>query len=326
MTRIHNEVVRFVNCARLVHTGGTDHRRPTNAGEPAVNVIGKELEALRIDITAGNVAEALPQVESRLGQVAGWWRRSRSGEAVPEAPDPEFLARAYIGALDIARKADYARGDWESALRRVDTTLEVKHAMRRPAEDIGRDRFNPATVMTKLGRFGEARMELEGCLPLFQENPSWRSKALSSLADLFDEQGDVLQAITQARRALSVCEQLPDPRDRAISHNNLANYLEGQGGAPALAESARHQLASLIYEVVAGLGQLLQTSLRNYGLRFRRAGAVGKEPAVPRVAALLADPAFHPLELWLRGRGVNPAELQVAVDEVLEQARKAATA
>jgi hypothetical protein len=117
---------------------------------------------------------------------------------------------------------------------------------------------------------------------------------------------------------------LPDPSDRAISHNNLALYLQRQGTPPALAESARHQLAALIYRIVAGLGQNLQDSLRNYAIDFRRANAAGTEVAVPRVAELLANPAFHPLDQWLRQRQVNPAELQMAVDQLLDQVREAA--
>jgi tetratricopeptide (TPR) repeat protein len=297
------------------------------AGSSAVDVIASELEALRIDIIEGKVTEALPQIESRLAQVAGWWRRHRSGQPVSEAPNAEFLARAYISALDIVIVADYARKDWESALRRLDTVLEIKHALERAAEDIGATRFNRASLLARLGRFGEARAELEDCLQLFQDTPKERSSVLSSLADLFGKQGDVPQAITQQRRAMAVREQLPDPRDRAISHNNLASYLALQGTAPTLAESARHRLAALIYRLVAGMGQDLQTSLQNYAVDFRRARAAGTEPAVPsRVAELLANPAFHALDQWLRQRQVNPAELQIDVDQFLEQARQVAAA
>ena len=105
---------------------------------------------------------------------------------------------------------------------------------------------------------------------------------------------------------------------------DLAVYLERQGAAPALAESTCHQLAALIYQLVAGLGQSLQTSLHNYVIRFRHARAAGSQLAIPRVAELLADPAFHPLDSWLRQRQVNPAELQRAGDRFLEQARLAA--
>jgi hypothetical protein len=118
---------------------------------------------------------------------------------------------------------------------------------------------------------------------------------------------------------------LPDPADRAISHNNLANSLKCDDTPSALAESPRHQLAALIYRCVAGLGQVLQTSFRNYAIDFRRARAAGTELTVPRVAELLTDPAFAPLEQWLRQRQF-PAEkkVQSAVDQFLAQARQTA--
>jgi tetratricopeptide (TPR) repeat protein len=297
------------------------------AGRPAINVIASELEALRIDIMQGQVAAALPEVEARLAQVEAWWQQHRSGQPVPEAPDAEFLARVFIGALDISGKSHLDKGDAQTALRRLDATLVVQRALERPAEEIGAVRMNRANVLVEIpGRFGEAKAELEACLTLFQNKPDWSAKVLSSLADLFDKQGDIAQAITQERRALALREQLPDPADRAISHSNLANYLERSGAPSAIAESSRHMLAALLYRLVAGLGQDLQTSLRNYVVRFRRAHAAGTVPAIPRVSALLAIPAFAPLEQWLRQRNVDVTALQAAVDQFLAQARQAALA
>ena len=267
----------------------------------------------------GKAAEALPQVEARLAQVEAWWQQHRSGQTVPEAPDAEFLARALISALDIARDAHFAQEDWEPALRRIDAILEVKRALKRPAEDIAIDSDEPRQSCWRSWAASARR------------RPSWRPASrssrtippgvpavLSSLASLFDEQGDVPQAITQQRRALALREQLPDPSDRAISHNNLANYLERSGTPSALAESPRHQLAALVYRLVSGLGQDLQTSLRNYAIVFRRAQAAGTPLAVPRLAELLADPAFRPLDDWLRQRQADVAEVQAAVDQFLE--------
>ena len=313
-----------LNAGRQRHIDSTE--ASTKAGLPAIHVIGHELEALRIDIIQGKVGEALPGVERRLAQVEAWWQQYRSGQPVPEAPDAEFLARAFIGALDIAREAHFAQGDWPLALRRIDAILEVERALQRPAEHVAATRMNRANVLGRLRRFGEAKAEMEACLPLFQDSPSDNAGALSSLADLFSMQGDIPQAIVQARRALALREQLPEPEDRAISHHNLANYLERSGTPSALAESPRQQLADLLYCLVAGLGESLKTSLRNYAVRFRRAHAAGTVLAVPRVAALLADPAFAPLEQWLRQRQVDQAELQAAVDQFLDQARQAALA
>jgi len=295
------------------------------ARRPEIDVIGSELEALRIDIMQGNVDAALPEVETRLAKIKTWWKQHRAGQSVPEAPDAELLARVFIGALDIAKDADYAREDWESALVRLDASLEVERALERPAEVIAATRMNRANVlMQSPGRFGEARAELEACLDAFQNMPDATAKVRGSLADLFNKQGDVAQAITQQRRALALCEQLPDPAVRAISHSNLAHYLERRGTATDLAESRRHEFASLIYFAVSGMGQHLRTWLGNHTVRFRRARAAGTEPAVPRVVELLADPAFHPLEQWLSKRQVGVDELQARVDQLLEHVRRAA--
>lgn len=75
----------------------------------------------------------------------------------------------------------------------------------------------------------------------------------------------------------------------------------------------------------ASLGQHLRDSLHNYAIRFRRAESEGVPLTVPRVAELLADPAFRPLDDWLRQRPVDAAELQDAVDQFLEQARQVAS-
>jgi hypothetical protein len=84
----------------------------------------------------GRVEQALPQIEAKLARVAAWWRQHRAGQPVPEAPDAEFLARGFIGALDIARKAHYAQEDWAAALGRIDDILEVEQALQRPAGDL----------------------------------------------------------------------------------------------------------------------------------------------------------------------------------------------
>ena len=59
-----------------------------NAGSPDVDIIGSELEALRIDIIQGQSAQALPQVEARLTRIEAWWQQHRAGRPVPEAPIP----------------------------------------------------------------------------------------------------------------------------------------------------------------------------------------------------------------------------------------------
>ncbi len=313
---------RHLDAARAKQLESAEAER--RAGRPLVNVLGSELEACRIDILLGRATEVLPEVERRIAQVESWWRRTRrEGKTVPEAPDAEVLGRAVISALDIAKNVHFALEDWKAGLPRIDRILEIKHELHRPVQDIAVTRMNRANVLKRLGRYGEAQDDLEACLEIFEGDPASSAKVLGSLASLFDAQGDVPRAVELQRRALAMCEQLPDPQDRAISHNNLAHYLEKTGTPSALDESPCHQLAALTYQLVAGLLEHLKTSLNNYARGFRRAKAEGTALTPPRLADLLAQSAFRPLAQWLDQRGVNREELQSALDQYLEKAREA---
>ena len=218
------------------------------AGRPAINVIGSELEALRIDIMQGKAEAALPQVEARLAQVEGWWQRHRSGERVPEAPDAEALARAFISALDIAKEAHCALDDWESALRRTDTVLEVKRALERPAEDIAVDSDEPGQRARTTSPLRRGQGRVGRVPPGFPERPDPHVPRRSVPSPICSTSKATWPRPSPRSAAPSPSrEQLPDPDDRAISHNNLAIYLERSGTPSALAESTRHRLAALIY-------------------------------------------------------------------------------
>jgi tetratricopeptide (TPR) repeat protein len=307
--------------ARLLHLESADAAK--RGGRPAVDIIGGELEALRLEIMQGRVLAALPEVQARLERVAGWWERQLSGQNVLEAPDSDLLARAYVCALDVANEMYRALEAWESALSCSDAMLKIKRHLRRSPDDVAITRLNRAVELRVLKSFREARAELEDCLQIFQRDPRQTATVISSLAGLFDSQGDALQSINQERRALALREGLPDPASRAASHMNLAGYLERYGTATSLTESPRQQLAGFTYCLVAGLRRELQSVLHSYAIDFRRARASGTEPVIPRLAQLLADPAFHPLDLWLRQRQVDLDELQTAIDQILDQVRQA---
>jgi tetratricopeptide (TPR) repeat protein len=311
-----------LDASRAKHLDSAEAKR--RAGNPLVSLLGSELEAYRVDIMHGRASEVLPEIEQRIAQVESWWQRTRrGGERVPEAPDVEELGRVLISALDVARGAHFAQKDWEAALPRIDRILEVMRELHRPAQDIAGNRMNRANVLLSLRRYGQAQAELEACLEIFAGDARRSLQILGSLADLFDDRGDVLQALELQRRGLAMSEQLPDPVDRAISHNNLAIYLAKTGSPSALAESACHRLADLAYVAVAGMKESVQTSLSNYAIDFRRAKAAGTGFTPPRLAGLLVQPAFRPLAQWLDQRGVNREELQSALDQLLERAREA---
>ncbi len=295
-----------------------------HAGAPQVQVLGNEIEILRIDVLQGHAAQALPEIEARLAQLSAWWDQHRAGRPTLQAPEPEFLHRALIGALDIAKEAHLALRDWETALDRVDRILALKRALGRPTEDIGRDMMNRGNVLRRLNRFAEAKAEFEACLEIFQNDPLRKARTLGSLANLFDLQGDRPHAIELGRRALAGHELRPDPQEIAIAHSNLANYLDIRAEAKDREEAAMHRVAALAYFLEADLEVHLPMLMRNYGPHFLAAHLAGHKLAIPRVAEILANPAFAPLETWLRGRRVELVELQARVDQFLERAREAA--
>ena len=312
-----------LDASRQRHLESADAEK--RAGRPAIFVISSELEALRIDITRGDAEEAMPQVEAHLAQVQDWWERYQNGETVADAGDPEALARALIGALDIATQGDRGLRAWESALRRTDVILEIKRALGRSTEDIAGTRMNRASVLRRLRRLNEAQEELEACLSLFEHDDIARKMVLSNLSAVLADQGDIDQAITLSRRALALAQQYPDPESRSASHSNLANYLTARGTPSDVVAARRHRLADLTYCLLAGLGESLKSTLANYVVDFQRAGEPGARMEVPRLAELLSDPSFGPLDDWVRRSGVELEVLQTAVDSALDEAWSFAT-
>ena len=67
--------------------------------------------------------------------------------------------------------------------------------------------------------------------------------------------------------------------------------------------------------------------MRNYGnLAYRAYLAGASLPAVPRLAELLGDPAFHALAEWFRFRDASREKLQPEIDHYLENIRSLAIA
>ncbi|MEA2559987.1 MAG: hypothetical protein QOH06_1491 [Acidobacteriota bacterium] len=291
------------------------------AGSPRVNVLPAELEALRVDVMQGGAERALPEVESRLKEVRDWWRRHREGESVPEAPDPGYLARVLIGGLDIAQEANRALERWEACLGVLTEIEETERALGAGEHELARTCFNRYAPLLRLGRLDEAERVLEGCLTMFRAvgDLPHEAKGLSALADLWDERGDREQASGLERQALAICNRLSDLASRAISHGNLAHYLENLRAA---AEAARHRLAAIIYDLIMGRGQGLATVLRGLAISMRVAAASGGRYELPRLAELLARPEFEPLHRTLIEWNVVLDDLQAQIDQLVDELRR----
>ena len=291
----------YMSASSTTRAGGTS-RAPRPRKKPAVRPSMSsvsELEALRIDILQGGAAQALPEVETRLAQVEAWWRQHRAGERRAGGAQCRVLARALISALDIATQGHRAQKDWESALRRIDAILEVKRALQRPAEDIADTRMNRAVV-------------LGVCAASAKQRPSWRVPPRSSRtilpavprrsvpSPLYSPNKATWPRPSPGAPRPRPPQELPDPGTVPSRTTTSPTYLEPSGTPSALAEFPRHQLAALIYRLVSGLGQDLQNTLHNYVITARPRGRHSGSPA--RVAELLTDPGFRPLDDWLRQR------------------------
>lgn len=319
-----NWAVALTNVGRLDAAKATYLRSAeakARAGSPRVDVLGSELEALRIDVKQGGAETALPEVESRLQEVRAWWWRHRAGEPVPEAPDPVVLARLLIASLDIAEDVSRASERWEACLDLLTEIEGIEQASGEGEHELARTRFNRYGPLLRLGRLEESRRVLEGCLAVFRRagDLAMESKALSALADLWDERGDFEQAAGLERQALAVRNRLSDLADRSISHGNLANYLDRLSAAE---EASRHLLAGIVYDLITNRQQGLQIKLRNLVGSMHHAAASEKRYELPRLAELLARPEFEPLLRTLTEWNVGLDELQAGIDELVEKVRR----
>jgi len=288
------------------------------AGSPEIHVVGRELEALRIDIIEGNIVTALSAVDSKLPRLIQWWQKSQAGEQVTEAPNLEMLTRTLLAALDISRMGHFDQQDWPTALTRIEAALEINQRMCRPAHDSAGARHNRALALGKMNRTEEAKAELEYCLLYFENDLTAKSTVLSTLADLLNEQGDTEQAVIVARRSLAICDQLPSPLARARAHNDLAYYLN-KLGVPSETTPLKHWLASFIYCIELNWRKGINLSLLTFNHIFHKDSKDGTRLIVPQMSELFSDACFTPLQQWLQERKVPLETLQSAVDHCLRQ-------
>ena len=296
------------------------HRR---AGNPDVNAVGSELEALRIDVMRGEAEAALPEIESRLDRIRNWWAQTEAGQSVPEAPDRTFLGRALVSGLSTAMQANYSRERWQMCINLLREQKLVKHSLNDNELELARTRFNLYWPLLRLDRLAEAQRILEECLDIFRSSEAVTEEArcISAFADLHCERNEIDEAIALERRSLGVRNSLSDPSDRATSHNKLGNYLERAAKDKA---AAMHHTAALTYALLSGRKDMC--GFRNLGVRARRALAEGERYGLPRLDEILAREEFAALRRFLDNHGVDRAALQAQLDGLVERAHQQAQA
>ena len=126
----------------------------------------------------------------------------------------------------------------------------------------------------------------------------------------------IRKALVSLDRAL-----LMETPNWAIVAKNLANYLEKLGRTD---QWPQHDLAAVVYMLCASHGEHVRIWLRNLAIRIRRAAAAGGRYELPRLADLLAQPAFAPLATWLAANQIDLDQLQARIDQLVEQTRQQA--
>ena len=163
--------------------------------------------------------------------------------------------------LDIGRTSAQALGEWQQCLDLNAAILASKRARGASAYEIIRFRYNDARPLIELGRLADAeRILLETQQAYEDQNDiAGLQQVLSTRAFLEDSRGRPQQALELQRTAIRLAYVRPEPRDIAISHHQLANYLHMAGSDPAAARA--HRLAAaLLYQLTGMTHELAVTS------------------------------------------------------------------
>ncbi|WP_197041277.1 CHAT domain-containing protein [Chondromyces apiculatus] len=324
--------------ARALFERGAEAKR--RAGKPLAQVIAVELEALRIDVMQQGAVQALPEIERRVEVLRELWRQRPHDEEEPLGAEDVQLGGALVTGVDVARRASAALERWEACLALLDELEVLDRGLGAADLDLSRERFHRWTPLVRLGRMAEATEVIEGCLEGFRRARDTRGevRALSALASVRAELGDLEGAAALEREALSARERFASAGERAIAHCRLASML-GRAGRPV--DALDNVLAAVAYQLAAG--QDASAELRALAIYALEAAALdapaetapdgpptdaalqsGSRPllpaVMPRLASLLERPSFASVRKFLSERGVSLEVLQVRIDDLFAHA------
>jgi tetratricopeptide (TPR) repeat protein len=158
--------------------------------------------------------------------------------------------------LDTGHTAALYSERWDAALALNAERVQAKQARGADALEVARTRFNDYFPLLRLCRYADVRGLLLGCRAVFEAERDFANlgKVYGALADLEEETGGRPAAVRFQEIALGYKYQAGQPEDCAISHHNLANYLERSGADPAAVLA--HRLAAATIFLQAGSGHL----------------------------------------------------------------------
>ena len=234
-------------------------------------------EGMRLQAMAalGRYDEVLAEVEQRRGQLRDLPEKSAAKEAI----NPWNVRE---GLLDTGHAAALGLKQWETALALNAEIVEYTRQRGADEVEIARTRFNDYGPLLRSRRYREARALLEDCREVFKKEHAIRElgSVYSALAHLEDEEDRPESAMRFEQTALRYKYQTGQPEGCAISHNNLATYLERSGGAPDA--MLAHRMADAIICFQIGSGGFA-TSLRN----LARSSLPPAPPSFAQVCAIV---------------------------------------
>ncbi len=215
---------------------------------PWTQLLG-ETQRLQILNAMGHYREVLDTVQRLRPQMEG----------LPETSDAEEAATPWNvreTLLDTGNFAAQRLEQWEMSLDLNAEIVKFKIARSADAVEIARMRFNDYGPLLGLRRYRDARALLEYCRAAFEQAHAIYelSAVLSALANLEGNEGNRAAAVRFEQMALRYRYQAAQPEDIAISHNNLANYLQRTGAAQD--EWLAHRLACGIIFLQSASGNL----------------------------------------------------------------------
>jgi hypothetical protein len=224
----------------------------------------------------GEHEQVLAQTGQLRGQLAGLPARPGADEtAIP------WNVREVI--LETGRGSALATGRWQLCL---DLTAEITASRRERgtgAHELARTRFNDAGPLIELGRLAEAGRLLRDCQRVFEEHRDipLLAMVLGTRAGVKAALGHREAAADLARTALRLSYARPDPRDIAIGHYNLANYL----GAGDQVGRRAHRLAAALIRRLTGMTYDLANTVRALAAELGEDAGVARLPGT--VAAVI---------------------------------------
>ena len=282
--------------------------------------LGNEGTRLQLLADIGRYEEVLSAVGELRELMQVLSTQDRDG-VIEEAMEPWNVRE---GILDIGRAAALGLGRSEEALAlnaEIIVSAEARGAAALQLADI---RLNDYGPLLRLSRYKEARELLLFGRSVYESEGDARrlGRAFSALAQLEGTLGHHKQAVTFEATALRYKYAVGSPEECAISHNNLAIHLLGDGTAASI--SLAHRLAAMVIVFQAWSGHLathLPALAAHVGLFA--------QPPLPRSFDELCEnveqvEGVHFRELFAR-LPLRAPDGDAALQEVLRLAREAGT-